>query len=598
MEEPQSPQVTPGITCVYSEPFRRTHKRKRLQELEEETTALKRQLSSVPTTAHEDTLPDARPLYPHQEEQIILQPGPDEVTVERQEPLVSGIPTLPRTIEGLELAASIIDEYFHNYHHMLPILDPNVTTNTFYEHAPFLFWVIVSIGSRRYFRQPTLTQTLAMPVTQLALQSLIIRTKPIERMKGLILLINWPFPSGPFYRDPSFILSGPLLHLAMQCGLYAPSFSQDFSRTYLRLSEEESIRRAEMWAYVIITYQRTCSSYGQANLVSFEIYNEQPHFKSILEKLPKTLKCQVRISNIITRAHKALLDLGLLVMTLQQERTMDALLSGFNRDLDNLEDPLASGEDPTESIHHCTNRNAVWDRLYLAAARQDLTNMHFYKSSTTLDAQACMSIFNATTHLLEDVRDIDRTSNIRLVSGRFLLITVLLSLASLARVLKGPFAGFLDQSRGSDLYDYGSKFIRASSTQKFDFGEKAAAAVERIWTSKKVFRNPDGSVNITLRLRNRLSAGPWYDVTRCWKEEFIDLDYLTSAPGVEMETVIPSLATAGLRTANPPSVDPENAPSNMASDPLYLLDDGLWRTIEAGLNDDWDLAEPSLAWML
>jgi len=140
---------------------------------------------------------------------------------------------------------------------MLPIINPSVTPNTFYQHAPSLFWVVVSIGSRRYTRQPTLTRALALPVTQLVLQSIIIRTKPIERMKGLILLLNWPFPSGPFYREPSFLLGGALLHMALHCGLHAPTFNQDFGKKEnLKLPEQELLRRAEMWAYVVITYQR------------------------------------------------------------------------------------------------------------------------------------------------------------------------------------------------------------------------------------------------------------------------------------------------------------------------------------------------------
>ena len=146
--------------------------------------------------------------------------------------------------------------YFKDYHPVLPIIEPSISPNTFYQHAPFLFWVVVSIGSRRYTRHPTLTGALALPVTQLALRSIIVRTKPIENMKGLLLLLNWPFPTGPFYRDPSFLLSGSLLHMAMQCGLHAPTFSQDFSKSYQKVHEQEHIRRAEMWAYVVITYQR------------------------------------------------------------------------------------------------------------------------------------------------------------------------------------------------------------------------------------------------------------------------------------------------------------------------------------------------------
>jgi transcriptional regulatory protein LEU3 len=139
---------------------------------------------------------------------------------------------------------------------MLPILDPNVSPNAFYQNAPSLFWVVVSIGSRRYTRQPTLTRILALPVTQLVLQSILVRGKPIERLKGFILLLHWPFPSGPFYREPSFLLAGALLHMAMHCGLHAPAFSRDISKGYPKSPELELLRRAEMWAYVVITYQR------------------------------------------------------------------------------------------------------------------------------------------------------------------------------------------------------------------------------------------------------------------------------------------------------------------------------------------------------
>jgi transcriptional regulatory protein LEU3 len=251
--------------------------------------------------------------------------------------------------------------YFKTYHSMLPILDPSIAPNRFHQHAPLLFWVIISIGSRKYTRHPTLTQTLALPVTQLALQSILVQSKPMERMKGLILLLNWPFPSSAFYRDPSFLLGGTLLHMAMQFGLHAPTFSQDFSKTYIKLPEQDPVRRAEIWVYVVITYQRyaifeldltsiianpvirTCSGSAQPSLVSFETYSEQIHFRRLLEKLPVTLRIQMQISNIIARTHKSLLDLGLLIMTLQQERTMDALLSGFNNELNSLENMGPSG---------------------------------------------------------------------------------------------------------------------------------------------------------------------------------------------------------------------------------------------------------------
>src|SRR5690242_5840730 len=116
-------------------------------------------------------------------------------------------------------ALLITSRFFKEYHPMLPILDPSVTPNTFYQYAPFLFWIIVSIGSRRYAEHPTLIHLLTLPVMRLASQSITTRNNPIERIKGFLLLLSWPFPSSASFRDPSFVLAGMLLHTSMQCGL-------------------------------------------------------------------------------------------------------------------------------------------------------------------------------------------------------------------------------------------------------------------------------------------------------------------------------------------------------------------------------------------
>jgi hypothetical protein len=55
---------------------------------------------------------------------------------------------------------------------------------------------------------------------------------------------------------------------------------------------------------------------------------------------------------------------------------------------------------------------------------------------------------------------------------------------------------------------------------------------------REVFRDPDGSINITLRVRNRLSGGPLHDVIRCWKEEFFDPEYTHSATGIDIGRLI------------------------------------------------------------
>jgi transcriptional regulatory protein LEU3 len=141
---------------------------------------------------------------------------------------------------------------------VVPLMDPSWSPNHFYEQAPLLFWVIVAIGSRKLTTHPSLTCALAPRVTQQAFMSLNSRSMPLQCIKGLVLLLSWPFSSTSFYRDTSYVLSGALLHKAMQCGLHTPVLTHDFSkkRPARVATKEELLRRAELWTHVVLTYQR------------------------------------------------------------------------------------------------------------------------------------------------------------------------------------------------------------------------------------------------------------------------------------------------------------------------------------------------------
>ena len=85
---------------------------RRLQELEEETTALKRQLLSASPAASSNPLHNGDAPPPRQEEDIDVSRIPTARITRRNEPTADNDPTLPRIIDGLELASGIIDECF------------------------------------------------------------------------------------------------------------------------------------------------------------------------------------------------------------------------------------------------------------------------------------------------------------------------------------------------------------------------------------------------------------------------------------------------------------------------------------------------------
>ncbi|KAH7065786.1 hypothetical protein BKA63DRAFT_571934 [Paraphoma chrysanthemicola] len=546
---------------------------RRLEELEEEVAALKRQQLPAHPAASANHVSSFRVASL----QSLATPS---TTAESLRPLqeqhTARETTIRRTINGLELSPGIIDDcfklYFQDYHPVFPLLNPHVNPNRFYERMPFLFWVIVSIGSRRYTEQPTLTPFLAQPVIQLALQSITTRNNPIERIKGLLLLLNWPFPSSAFCRDPSFLLAGTLLHVSMHCGLYAPTFSEDFTKSYTETIEQEHLRRAEIWAHVVIAYQMTCTGSGQPNLVSFELCNEQPHLDSLLNGLPMGLRTRLHLAVIMARANKAFLGLGLATMTLQQERTMDALGNGFRSEVDSLSKTIPA--------------LSSWDHLHVDAAILDLSVMQFYKSAKTLDMQSCTLVYDAASDVLERLHNLDQEIDLHRICTRFVFTVALLSLASMARVLKGPFASGLDQMRGHDLLNTGIGFLRSCSIQKGDFPAKCASFGEKMMNSKRMFRDPDGSINITLRVRNRLSGGPIHDAIRSWREEFSGTEFMHVAPGVNQDNI--PLPRAPIRVSAEPQPNSVATGLILSSTSESWLEDDFWRDMDFGQCDVWD----------
>ena len=246
--------------------------------------------------------------------------------------------------------------------------------------------------------------------------------------------------------------------------------------------------------------------------------------------------------------------------------------------------------------------------------------MHFYKSATTLDMQSCMLIFNSISDFLGRLLDLDKAKALHRVCTRFLLATTVMSLASMARVLRGPFAEFFDQS--ADDFDAGVRFVRSCSMQQADYAEKAAVYLERMRKSNKVFRNPDGSINITLRVRNRLSGGPLHDVIRCWQEEFHDSEQ-TSNSGTYTQTFfslvlftcsifvlyntpankeaesgmpISKAVESNTMLAANSALYGEPSSASIASEPL--LYDELWADLDFGLSNGWGEVGSSTNWMI
>lgn len=164
-----------------------------------------------------------------------------------------------------------------------------------------------------------------------------------------------------------------------------------------------------------------------------------------------------------------------------------------------------------------------WDYFYIAAARQEINAIHFFKSSETLDVQSCNTIYDITVKVLEFIRDQELRQGLSGSCTRFVFTAALMGVSLMLRILKGPFATNVDQNRGSTLLLAAAKFMQSCPVEKGDYPDKFAVLAEQLCRSEKVFKDADGTINIALRVRNRLSLSPLHDLIIRWKEEFGNL---------------------------------------------------------------------------
>lgn len=148
------------------------------------------------------------------------------------------------------------DRYFVFYHPFLPFLDREQSPDDYYNTSPLLFWTIISVGARRYQTDTHLLNSLAGPVSRLVWSTLADIPQSYHVVKALCLLCTWPFPTSSTSTDPTFMLCGMMMQVAMQLGLHRPSHTQDFSKFRVELMEEELRDKVRTWAVCNIVAQR------------------------------------------------------------------------------------------------------------------------------------------------------------------------------------------------------------------------------------------------------------------------------------------------------------------------------------------------------
>ncbi|KAF2119552.1 hypothetical protein BDV96DRAFT_348613 [Lophiotrema nucula] len=352
-----------NLKCVIEPNFKRVGKRNRNAEMEKEMEELRDRLAmyegrggvpsqpilNTPQPTTESHMFAAGSMHP-EEDDAYLQTQHQQVATSLLD-LRSGSPMF-HALGEVRLApaqvSELFDEFFQSYHPFLPFLDRTRSPDDISsKDSKLLFWAIISVAARHYKADPRLLGRLKEPLTNLIWQT--IKTQANHHVvKALCLLCTWPLPARTTVEDPTFMLCGVMMQIAMQNGLHQPTHAQDFSRMKVRLQQEDIQDRLRTWAVCNIVAQTVSTGNGQPSITLYDStldfrVDDEEHMRILQPFLFVRLRQEMAASRINKllysgNSHKFPGSAATTYMALEADRLKEdrEMLDGVDRDLEEL----------------------------------------------------------------------------------------------------------------------------------------------------------------------------------------------------------------------------------------------------------------------
>lgn len=120
--------------------------------------------------------------------------------------------------------------FFKHYHPALPFLNSSKSPDEYYDSGSILFWLIISIASRRYSNDILLFPMLCEWIPKLLWECISTPPYTVPMIQAIILACAWPFPTTSMWNDTITTLSSIAISISMQLGLHRPLNATDFLR--------------------------------------------------------------------------------------------------------------------------------------------------------------------------------------------------------------------------------------------------------------------------------------------------------------------------------------------------------------------------------
>ncbi|KAJ5163216.1 uncharacterized protein N7500_005046 [Penicillium coprophilum] len=509
------------LDCKIESNFKRVGKRSRNAEMEREIMELRKQIASgqsVPGMSQQRAL-TAGQLTPKQESSQVspaVYQTPSAMSADQymgSQEAVASLLDLRSGFDGAnfmrnggqikriedvmvvpEKVAELFNIFFTYYHPFLPFLDRNQSPEDYYSSSSLLFWIVISVGARRYQGDSNLLNSLAGPVTRLVWSTLADIPQSYHVVKALALLCSWPFPTSSTSTDPTFMLCGMMVQVAMQLGLHRPSHTQDFSKFRVELIEDELKDKVRTWAICNIVAQRVSTGYGQPSSTLYDWTLSSSDSLDPNFKLPEDIRPRLEIEKFCDRVTRALYTNRRDPVGLTSDHERSTMITFLSRDFEELEEQLKPQND------------CITD-LFLRAANLHLHLSAFFDEPTTKNyRERLLSLYVATTTFLEVVLNLETDVGPVLSYTPYYVYQMMVAAGcTLLKLCKSFFASHIDMEYTRNLFNRTIWAIRGCQHPAM--------------TCPNGLLNTDVDDSLRLKVRCRMSMSLLFDSVWRWRED-------------------------------------------------------------------------------
>ncbi|KIW86694.1 uncharacterized protein Z519_12680 [Cladophialophora bantiana CBS 173.52] len=524
-----------NLECKIEDNFKRIGKRSRNAEMEREIIELRKQVA-----AQQQTTGVANGS--HANGNAKLQPSPSGDGTFTSDAAAAGLldlrgggsgrPIFKRLEEvtlTVDRAQELFQRFFTFHHPFLPFLNPDRTPDEYYARSPLLFWTIISVGARHYTPEPDLYGSLTGPVMRLVWSTVAEVPQNYHIVKALILLCAWPLPTSSTSTDPTFMLCGMMMQIALQIGLHRPTHAQDFSKFRVELREVELQDRVVVWSVCNIVAQRICTAYGQPPLSIYDwTLGPKPIETNPNYELPAPIFNRLLIEKFVDKVSRTLYMNPHDPVGLAADTERPTYVSFLAHELEELEDKLRKDTSPITKV-------------YLKAADLHMRLSAFFSPPSLPSYRTDMlKLYYATTDFLETCLSLESNVSVNLPSSyshglslshatNYIFHMMLGAGFSLLKLMHN-FLGEheLDAKGASELLSRTVWALRNMSVVENDLAERLSEVLAQVWKSGRVRAEPNRNNigegvpddSLQLKVKCRMSMSVVFDSVWQWRQNF------------------------------------------------------------------------------